>query len=641
MRLLPVALTVALPLIATTATGAAAADGRPHIVWINCEDLDPILAAYGDVHADTPHIDALAAEGIVYRNALANAPICAPARSCLITGMYPSSLGSQHLRCEITLPDSVRPFPSLLKDDGYFVTNYAKTDFNFPPDGIFDYWKKDFAPWRQRAGSAPFFSFFVLGTTHEGSANHADRYHQATADLTPSRRTAPAAVDVPPYFPNTPTMREIWARYYDLAAALDDQVGEIVGGLKADGLWEDSIVWFFSDHGHGLPRHKRWLLDSGLRVPFIVRFPEKYQHLAGGLQSGSQTDRLVTFVDFAPTVLSLAGVAIPSAMQGEPFLGGTVAPPRDLVFGARDRADDLFELSRSVHDGRYLYVRHFLPHLPYIQGGKIMGNQKETMAELRRARDADELDGFSKLIWAERKPPEELYDLESDPHEIHNLADDPAQAERLAEARTQLRSWILEHRDTGFLHEAEYHLRALAAGTSIYEMAQDPARYDLATIYAAADAATTSASPEDLTTMLHHADSGVRYWGAVGALAQSVADSATLTALTAALDDLSPSVAIAAAEALSANGHADLGLPVLERQIASEHPWVMLQAARALHDIGTTAAPAVDRMETVRRSLEGTDGPRRYRDFNYASFAGWALEAALINCGAASWDEFE
>jgi N-sulfoglucosamine sulfohydrolase len=196
---------------------------RPNIVWINCEDLDETLGCYGDDYAITPHLDALAKESILYRNAFANAPICAPARNCLITGMYPTSLGGQHLRCEIDLPPGVEPFPNHLRRAGYFVTNYAKTDYNFKPDGIYHYWKKDLAPWRARkAEDQPFFSFFVLGTTHEGPGNFRDRYESAVAGLSSDKLHDPAGAKVPPYFPDTPKMRELWARYYDLVSAMDE-----------------------------------------------------------------------------------------------------------------------------------------------------------------------------------------------------------------------------------------------------------------------------------------------------------------------------------------------------------------------------------------------------------------------------------
>ncbi len=599
----------------------------PNIVWINCEDLDETLGCYGDRYATTPHLDALAKDAILYRNAFANAPICAPARNCLITGLYPTSLGGQHLRCEIELPPTVEPFPNHLKRAGYFVTNYAKTDYNFSPDGIYDYWKKDLAPWRQRKGTdQPFFSFFVFGTTHEGPGNRRERYDQAVADLPVEDRHDPTAVKVPPYFPDTPKMRELWARYYDLVTVMDQEVGQVLQRLKDDGLWENTIVWFFSDHGHGLPRHKRWLNDSGLRVPFLVRVPEKYQHLANGHVPGSESGELVSFVDFAPTVLSQAGVTIPKSMQGQAFLGQAPAAPRRYVYAARDRADDMFEVSRAVHDGRFLYVRHFLPHLPYLQGGRIFGSDKESLAELRRARAAGELDAYSQTLFASTKPVEEFYDLRADPYELHNLAEAPEWRERRDQMRDALRTWLLDSRDTGFLAESDYTRRARRHRVSVYEMARNDAWYDLKGVLAAAWGEKTDAM-----------DDGVLYWK----LVQNEASVLSEGVLRELVIHSNASVAVKAAETACRQGHSTLGLPVLEKHIASEDLRLALEAARALFDLGPLAKPAATRMEAARKSLEGDGQRRRYRDFNYASFTGWALEGALVNCGVATWADFD
>ncbi len=604
---------------------------RPNIVWINCEDLDDTLGCYGDAYATTPHLDRLAKESVLYRNAFANAPICAPARNCLITGMYPTSLGGQHLRCEIELPSTVKPFPAHLKHSGYFVTNQSKTDYNFSAEGIYDYWKNDLKPWRKRQDSKqPFFSFFVIGTTHEGRGNFRDRYESAVKGLSPDKRHDPNKATVPPYFPDTPKMRELWARYYDLVAVMDEQVGEILAGLKKDGLWDNTIVWFFSDHGHGLPRHKRWLLDSGLRVPFMVRIPEKYRHLAAGHRAGSETKELVSFVDFAPTVLNLAGIEPPEIMQGQTFLGDNVSSPRRFIFGARDRADDMFEVSRAVHDGRYLYVRHFFHHLPYLQGGKIFGNQKESLAEWRRARDAGELNECSERLFAKHKPVEELYDLQNDPYEIHNLAAAPEQADRLRALGRELKSWILNHRDTGFLTESEYTRRARNAGLTVYEMVQRRDLYDLPAVYRAA----LGEIPDSEAV-----DNGVLYW--------QIINRGPVTTTEESLRDLvehaNPSIAVAASEWACLSGYPDLGLPVLENHIGSHDKRLALEAARALFQIRSLAKPSVRRIEQVRKSLESRDptSKRRYRDFNYASFIGWALEAALINCEAAKPEDFD
>jgi N-sulfoglucosamine sulfohydrolase len=254
--------------------------GRPNIVWIVCEDMNPILGCYGDKLAKTPNIDKLAETGIVFRQAYASAPICAPARSCLITGVYPTSLGTPHLRQEQTIPQWMKAFPQYLTESGYFTTNQNKTDFNFSPQGVFDYHKDDLYPWRQRQSGQPFSASSTSGITHEGPGNSSELHKNLTANLSAESLTSSGEVTLPPYYPDTSEMREIWARYYDLAAAMDAKVGQIIKNLEEDGLMENTIIFFFSDHGHGLPRYKRWLNITGLRVPFVAWLPEKYQHLA-------------------------------------------------------------------------------------------------------------------------------------------------------------------------------------------------------------------------------------------------------------------------------------------------------------------------------------------------------------------------
>lgn len=624
----------------------AADSPPPNVVWINVEDISPWLGCYGDEYAITPNLDAFAKESILFENAFATAPICAPSRSCLITGLYATSMGSQHLRCEVTLPDSIKPFPKYLREAGYFCTNYAKTDYNFSPDGCFDYLKQDMAPWRQRKDTEqPFFSFFVVGDTHEGPGNFRDRYEAATKDLPEELRHDPAKAFVPPYYPDTPKMRELLARYADLITAMDREVAKIFANLKEDGLWDNTVVWFFSDHGHGLPRHKRWLNDSGLRVPLMIHLP-KDSRVAGDLANGDRTDRLVSFVDFAPTVMQLAGLAVPSVMQGNNLLGGE---ERRYVFGARSRADDMFECSRAIHDGQYLYVRHYMPHLPYIQGGKIYSNEKEGFAELRRARDAGELNETLSLIWAKRKPVEEFYDLKADPYEVNNLAGNPEHEGRIDTMHSELRNWILRHRDTGFLMEAEYHRRADAAGTSIYEMAQSDEHYDLENILAAAEKASSpDLQPIDCQRMLLNLDSGVRFWGATGVQNLNDLDLESKTVLRDLLRmrtiDSSPAVAIAASESLLQSNDRQLRWAIdgLSNELTSDNKQAVLQAARSAFLVGDKAKRLVPFMQEVRQKLEAEQpSKRRYRDFNYASFTGWALEEALINCGAAKASDFE
>jgi len=609
---------------------ATAPDAPPNILWITAEDIGPALGAYGNAYTRTPHLDQLAEQGIRYRNAFASAPICAPARSTLITGVRAVSLGTQHLRSDIPIPASVDALPEYLQDEGYYTTNNAKTDYNFSAAGRWDENSGD-AHWRNRPDGAPFFSVFNLGTTHEGQVN-------APADAGiegPAARHDPAAAPVPPFHPDTPEMRRLWARQYDLITKLDQQVGALVQQLKGDGLFENTVIFFFSDHGYGLPRYKRWLHDSGLRVPLIVRVPERYQPLAD-TAPGEATDRLVSFEDFAPTVLRLAGAPIPASMQGIPFLGASDRPPREYVFGTRSRADDAYDMARTVTDGRYRYTRNFMPHRPYIQEAIIFSGIKESYRELRRVRQENTLPPEAEAMFTP-KPAEALYDLQSDPYETENLIDSPEHQAIRDTLRARLFDWMRDIRDAGLLHEAEMMIRA--EGSTPYAMAHDPQQFDLPQILdAARQVGRPDVSLATLRQQINHPDSGVRFWTATALLARGDGAAPAAEALTAALDDPSPSVRLVAAEALCTLDRCAEARPVLARGLIDDRPWVALQAAMHTRHIGAHAQPLVPDLQAAFARYEG-DTWGRYKNWSYPMFIGFALDQALINSGVQQLDE--
>lgn len=604
----------------------------PNIVWIVCEDMNPILGCYGDQVAKTPYIDKLAETGIVFRHAYASAPICAPARSCLITGVYPTSLGTPHLRQEQTIPSWLKTFPQYLSESGYFTSNQNKTDFNFSPQGVFNYHKDDLYPWRQRQIGQPFFSFFNIGDTHEGPGNSLSRHRELTANLPSTSLTSPEMVTLPPYYPDTPEMRKIWARYYDLAAAMDIKVGHIIDNLEEDGLLENTIIFFFSDHGHGLPRYKRWLNITGLRVPFIAWFPDKYRHLSKNTPGSENTD-LVSFVDFAPTVLNLAGVEIPEHMNGSAFFGSNLTEPHSHLFASRDRADDMYELSRAIHNKDFIYVRHYLPHLPYFQPGIINSEGKESHRALQDARRAGVMPPEGEVMF-HPKPIEELYDLNSDPDELSNLANHPGYAGILEELRNLLKQEILSTRDVGFQFEPEMMMRS--RGTTTYEMAQDPAKYDIERIFETAEMVGRAPASE-IAARLNDPDSGVRFWAVTGLRNNLPEAKRYLPEISNMLSDSSPTVQIAAADLLCGLGEAKNALPVLEKWINDDRMWLALYAARTVQMVGMEAQPLKSTIQATIEKLAVDSGSRRphsgsnyvYRDGNFASFTGWALEGAL------------
>lgn len=443
---------------------------RPNILWITCEDMSMSLRCFGDPYAYTPHLDRLASEGVRFTRVFTHAPVCAPSRSGVITGMYPTSIGSHNMRCAAVPPPSVRCFTEYLREAGYYCTNNSKTDYNFSQhpdvhlaqDAPLSAWD-DSSPqahWRNRPPGVPFFSVFNILYTHESQLRSRDpQLLKQIQALPPEARHDPARANLPPYYPDTPAVRGDWAQHYDTVTLMDIQAGEILRQLEEDGLAEDTIVWFWSDHGVGLPRAKRWVYDSGIHVPLIIRVPEAYRALAlpdspQQLEPAGVIDDLIAFVDFAPTVLSLAGIRPPRHLQGQAFLGRYRTPARQYVFAARDRMDETYDLIRAVRDKRFKYVRNFMPHLPYAQE-IVYAEETPTLQEMRRLHAEGKLNEVQNLFFQPSKPVEELYDTESDPHELHNLADDPRYEQVLERMRGELYRWMEHTGDVGLIPEPE------------------------------------------------------------------------------------------------------------------------------------------------------------------------------------------
>ena len=591
---------------------------RPNILWITCEDISPHLGCYGDDFATTPTLDALARRGVRYSRAFATASVCSPARSCLITGVYPISLGTQHLRSRVPLPKLIKCFPEYLRAAGYYCTNNVKEDYQFitPPE-TWDESSRQ-AHWRKRGPDQPFFSVFNLTCTHQSQVRlRGDALAARTASLSPGERHDPAKVPLPPYYPDAPEVRRDMANLHDLITVMDKQAGDLLGQLKEDGLADDTIVFFYSDHGTGLPRHKRWLYDSGVHVPLIIHFPDKFRDLAPG-DPGSTVDRLVSFVDFAPTVLSLIGLEIPDYMQGVAFLGPKAGEPKEYVFAIRDRVDEVCEMSRSVRDARFRYIRNYMPHRARMQYG-YYSEQTPTRQAFRRLAAANQLTGPPLEFISADKPPEELYDTLEDPHELVNLVASPQHEEVLVRIRKALWPWMIEKRDTGLLPEAEIYTRS--EGTTPYEMAKLDQKFPVARILGAAELVGKGPEHQDeLAQLLADSDSAVRYWAAVGLLAIGSEAKASEALLLKALADPSPSVRIAAAEALCAIGQEAKALPVLIAALHHEDGWVRFQAAVALGKIGPKARPALADMKALVAEKSKHEA---------ALYLQWALERAV------------
>jgi N-sulfoglucosamine sulfohydrolase len=602
---------------------------RPNVLWITAEDMSPHLGCYGDGDARTPRIDALARESIRYTHAFATAPVCSPARSCLITGMYATSLGTQRLRSQFPVPRHIRPFTALLREAGYFCTNNVKTDYNLANEAEFirQAWDESSAEahWRSRPAGKPFFAVFNYMTTHQSRTGVWPREQferEVASQLATGERHGPAKLALPPYYPDTAEARRAWARYRDCISVLDKQVGALLDELAADGLAESTIVFFFSDHGMGMPRGKRCLFDSGLHVPLLVRFPKGQWHLAP-VQPGTSTDRLVSFVDFAPSVLSLCKVKSPEHFQGSAFLGPAIETPRDLVYGARDRVDEAFDVARSVRDQRWLYIRNFMPHLSWMQP-EGFSDGSTFRQELKRQASAGELPAASRNYAAPRRPLEELYDTQADPHQLENLAADPQHADVLARMSARLHRWQLETRDAGFVTEPQMWDR-LSGGRTPWDVARDAQAYPLGQLLEAAGAVGREDAAAQQRAWLLQAGDAVRYWAAVGLNARQQLSDADRQALRQAAESGSAVVRVEAAAALARDGDAQFALPLLAAALSDESPEVVLHAARALELLGDAARPVQPQMRAALAAAR----QREAAGEDIAMFIRFSLEAAL------------
>ena len=535
------------------------AQDRPNILWITSEDNGQEMGAYGDTYATTPNLDKLAARGLRYLNAWSTAPVCAPARSAIITGMYPYSIGSHNMRSMVPLPDQIKMYPQYLRDAGYYCTNNSKEDYNLiKPGKVWDESSRK-AHWKNRAEGQPFFAIFNYTVSHESQVRR--RPHKPVHD--------PADVPLPPYHPDTPDMRRDWAQYYDKVTEMDTMAGNLMRELEEAGLADDTIIFYYGDHGAGMPRHKRWPYQSGLQVPLIVHVPDKWKHLAPkGYVAGGTSDRLVGFVDLAPTLLSLIGMKPPKYMQGQAIMGKHETKPPKYMFGFRDRMDERYDMVRTVTDGEYQYIRHYMPHLPYGQYLEYMFQTPATVS-WKAEYDAERLESPMTEFW-EQKPFREIFNIRKDPDNIHPLMPDDVDPKMLRNLRKALDDHLLEVRDLGFLPEPDWQLDR--GEMTPYEYGHSISRDDLARVKEAAELATVR-NPRNIGKLhagLKEDNSAIRYWSALGIyMLGEPGVRESLEELRAHLTDASPSVEITVARALAHYGEAKDLDPALDVLIAT------------------------------------------------------------------------
>ncbi|MDZ4852379.1 MAG: sulfatase-like hydrolase/transferase [Pirellulaceae bacterium] len=581
----------------------------PNILWITSEDHGPEMGCYGDKLARTPNVDALAAKGMLFKRAWSVAPVCAPARTAIISGVYPSSNGGLHMRSMVSMPSGAKMYPQYLHAAGYYCTNCSKTDYNLRERG--EVWDESSnkAHWKNRATNQPFFAIFNSTKSHESQLR--TRPHTQITD--------PAKVRVPAYHPDTPEVRQDWAQYYDKVSEADADAGKQLKEIAAAGLAEDTIVFYYGDHGSGMPRSKRWPCNSGLHVPMVVYFPPKWQHLAPKEYSvGGQSDRMVSFVDLAPTVLSIAGIKPPESMQGHAFAGPHQSVPPTFIYGERGRMDERMDLVRSVTDGRFVYLRNYLPHVSQAQRVAYQFDTPTTRVWNLVFTSGKATDAQS-IFWRVPKDAEELYDLQSDRDEVKNLAKSPEHRSVLEKLRNASRQHILDVRDVCFLPELELHTRS--EGTTPYDMARDSSKYLLERILAAAELASNLASTDaqPLVALMSDSDSAVRYWGAMGVLIRGKeVVTKNESTLEKALADESPCVRIVAAEALGLHGSdSSIGkaLAALSNLMNPESNGVLasMSALAAIEGLGAKASSLHSSIGSMSSNGASPDG--RYNSY--------------------------
>ncbi len=541
------------------------ATDRPNILWIVSEDNSPLLGCYGETLARTPALDRLAAQGVRYTQARAAAPVCAPSRSSIITGRYASALGTQNMRSRWDLPADVRYWPELLRAAGWYCTNNAKTDYNVGNDRISQAWDacgKE-AHWRQRPTGQPFFAVFNCDLTHESSLHR-------RAVL----KTAPASVRVPAYLPDVPEVRRDLAQYHDQVALMDAFVGAKVQELADAGLLDSTIVVYYSDHGGALPRGKRFLYDSGTRVPLIIHVPERFRELAPQADGTVCADQ-VSLVDLGPTVLSWCGVALPTGLHGRALAGAQCSAAPEVGFAFRERMDERYDSSRAVYDGRFVYIRNYQPLVPH---GQYLDYQWRA-ASMKAWADAFAAGSLSpaQAAFFQPKAVEELYDAIGDPDNVVNLAADPVRGPDLARLRAALQAKLLAIRDTGFLPEPL--MADLRGAQPPMTYAADAGRYPLERLLPMIERMQIQRDAATVAVAVADAHPVIRYWGAACAalLPQEP------TALASLLDDTYPAIRVAAAESILRRRPDAHAVRVLNDVLTSAAAWpVRLAAANAI-----------------------------------------------------------
>jgi arylsulfatase A-like enzyme len=580
---------------AACAAAAQTAAERPNILWLTCEDSNITwIGCYGNPHAETPSIDRLAKEGFQYMHAYANAPVCAPSRSTWITGMLAISNGTFPMRSRNEIPhDRIRYYPDYLRANGYYTGNDNKTDYNIggrPDQACWD--NPGGIKWAELKHNQPFFQVVNFFESHESRAQGdvENTFHD------------PADTRLRAYHPDLPDVRKNYAKYHDAVKRMDADIGKTLKKLKESGLAENTIVIFNSDHGGVLPRSKRYLFESGIHCPLIIRIPEKFRPLWPAERPGMKIDRMVSFVDMPKTWLSLTGSEVPAHLHGTVFLGAHTEAEQDYHFAFRGRMDERIENARAVRDKQYLYIRNYMPYIPWMQHLNYLWKMKATQRwdEHVRSGRATEVQArfFKPKGWTE-----ELYDVRKDPDNIHNLIENPEYRQVANRMRKALRENQEQFIDAGLLPESEMIRRAADHNLTIHDMVRDSGLYPLDKLIDAADLALEEdpANLLRLRKLIKNPDSGLRYWGVVGCFLLNDREAAL-----SCIDDDSHEVRAMAAWLLIKTGSKDQGLKCLDNLLKQESyaTLTVLNMVEWLGDDGHALMPTVRSLEPAAKSYE-------------------------------------
>lgn len=608
LRHLPIVLHLCL-----MASFASAAD-RPNIVWLVSEDNSLHFMKQFDPHgAPTPRIAELAAHGLLFENAFSNGAVCSVARTTLATGCYGPRIGTQYHRKSVSvpLPDDVRMFPEYMRKAGYYTANNSKTDYNaISGKEVWDNSSRK-ASWRNRKADQPFFYMQSFSVCHESCLHFSAKQMQNQ-----KTETDPATVFVPPYHPQTPTFKYTYARYHDRIMDMDRQIGKVVDELTKDGLLEDTFIFYFGDHGGVLPRGKGYAYESGLHVPLVVRIPDKWKHMVDA-KPGSRQKGFVSFVDFGPTTLHLAGIDVPASVDGTPFLGDGISQAdldsRDEAFGYADRFDEKYDHVRTLRKGKFEYVRNYQP----FNFDGLQNNYRYKMLayqEWRNLYEAGKLNALQSQFF-ETRPAEQLFDIEADPHETKDLAKDPKYAATLQELRGRLTEWVKSMPDLSMYPES---VLADYAFENPVEFGQQK-KQNIADIV---DVANLNLVPfadakAGIEKGLQSTDPSIRYWALIACSSHGKAAAEfTKQAKALAASDSKLLVRVRAAEFLGLIGAEDPENVILESLAKSEsgiEAGLILNTLTLLRDGKTGYSfdvkpnllnPAVMKNDVVKRRLE-------------------------------------